>query len=534
MLAQAPLWLALAYRRAGRFVGELSRPVRAAIAGAVLAAALARWVLAPLRLVMLYVGYQHTAEAIALQPIPRYGAAGPALHHALLRVFPADHRTTLVAHAILGVAIVPLLAALAHSLHRRAATTMAAALLWALVPAFVAHDNSEAFTVPGLLAMVAGLVLLAEAVAERRPIALTGATALLSLAMMFRPELPILVVAGSVVVVLAIPSGLANASASVAWASPLVLAGAVLVAPHLAHVLASAAWLRSQDSLPTGSPSLGVSVLDPRLYPALLVPFAVLAAAPFGARGAVEGDLMARAARNALLLGLAALDFALTRLDLDPANILRVQVPGALFFALAAASGMDRAISLLAARFATSLARALAGCLVAATALSAIPCLRAAFQRTNEDEEEAFLRAAREALPAGDPMLVRLGYGDVEGALSGSPVHLYFPDYLFSPPATPRRVRDIVEWEHDPTDPHASFYLGVRCYTPERTDDRLDAPRPRSIPMRRACRDIMERWGDGEVLVRDAPNHGDLLGSRCYGDDTCQPMHLALVRLRHR
>jgi hypothetical protein len=532
LLAQAPLWLALAYRRAGSLAVELSRSARYALAGAVAAAAVARWVLAPLRLVMLYVGYQLTAQAIALQPIPRYGAGVPALHHVLLRLFPADHRTTLVAHAILGVAIVPLIAALAHAIHRRARTTVAAAYLWALIPAFVAHDDSEALTVPALFFMMAGLVLLAEAVAERRPLALTGAAALLSLAMMCRPELPILVPVASLAVVLGTPGGLAGARASLAWAAPLVLACAVLVAPHVAHVVESAALLRAQDSLPMGASSasvLGVSVLDPRLYPAMLLPLAAVALAPQG-----DPDGRARAVRNALLLSVAAVDFAVTRVDLDPANVLRVQVPGALFFALAAASGVDRALSLLEARFAARRAHALAGALVTATALSALPCFPAAFRRTNEDEEEAFVRTARAALPPGDPVLVRLGYGDVEGSLAGSPVHLYFPDYLFSPPGAPRRVRDIVEWERDPTAEGAYFYLGVRCYTPERAGDLPEEARRGAVPMRRACREIVDRWGDGAVVERDAQNHGDPLATGYYGGDTSRPMHLALIRLRHR
>src|SRR5262249_55250286 len=107
LLAQAPLWLLLACRRVFRLVAELPRSARLALLGATVAGAIARWILAPLRLVMLYVGYQLTAQAAALQPIPRYGAGVFAFDHVLLRLFGVDHAVVLRAHAMLGVALVP-------------------------------------------------------------------------------------------------------------------------------------------------------------------------------------------------------------------------------------------------------------------------------------------------------------------------------------------------------------------------------------------------------------------------------------------
>lgn len=532
LLAQAPLWIFLAYRRALKLFGELSRAARLALLGAVIAAAIVRWALAPLRLVMLYIGYQLTAQALTLQPIPRYGAGVPAFHHLLLRAFAADHTTILRAHAFLGVALVPLVAALAHALHRRARTTVAAAFLWALVPAFIAHDASEAVTVPILLVAVAGLVLLAEALTEMRPVVLTGAAALLGLAMIGRPEMPILVPIAAVAVAAALPE--ARRRWAVSGVALLVVALAVLVVPHLAHVYASARLLASQDSLPMGryaSSFMRVGVLDPRLYPIALVPLALLAVLPW--RGREDEP---RWWRSLILLGVAAVDFALTRVDLDPANILRVQVPGGLFYALVVAAGIDRVLSLplpaLRARLRPPL---LAAALGAVIALTAVPCLSAAFQRTNEDEEESFLRAARAALPGDGHLLVRLGYGDIEGSLSGAPVHLYFPDYLFSPPGRDRRVRDIVEWERDPTHPEAYFYLGVRCYTPEHSfDTGPNWQAPGVVPMRGACRRMLDGYAGETVLTREAPSHGDPVRTGYYGSDPRGTMRLGLIKLRAR
>jgi hypothetical protein len=240
--------------------------------------------------------------------------------------------------------------------------------------------------------------------------------------------------------------------------------------------------------------------------------------------------LVSRGRRSLLLLGVAAVDFAVTQIDLDPANILRVQVPGALFYALVAAAGIDRALD-----WPVSTRRARSAVLAGVIALSAIPCLRAAFQRTNEDEEESFLRAARAALPSSGVQLVRLGYGDIEGSRSGAPVHLYFPDYLFSPPGRDRAVRDIVEWERDPTHPEAYFYLGVRCYTPEQAfDDHPGWTAPEVVPMRSACRRIMEAFAGETVLEREVPSHGDPVRTGYYGSAAGRPMRLAVVKLRPR
>ena len=81
------------------------------------------------------------------------------------------------------------------------------------------------------------------------------------------------------------------------WALPrlalLLPATVLLCVPHLVHVLESAAMLRAQDSLPMGrytTSFIHVSVLDPQLYPALLWPFALLAALPFVSTRPAEGE----------------------------------------------------------------------------------------------------------------------------------------------------------------------------------------------------------------------------------------------------
>ncbi len=519
LVAQSPLWLILAYRRALAQLARLPRRARLGVFAAVVVAVVVRWVVAPLRLVVLYIGYQLTAQELTLQPLPRYGAAVAVFHHALLRAFAPDHLTTLWAHAILGVLLVPLVAALVHSCARRPVAAVAAAFLWALVPAFIAHDNSEANTVPLLFWMVSGLVLWLDARDRGGWLSLGGSAALLALAVVGRPEFPLLVPAA--VVALALGSG-RRSRLPIGAILPLVVATALLAIPHVVHVGESAALLAARDSLPMGHSLLGTNragVLDASLYPFALVPFALAAVVLPGSRRAA-----------ALLLLVATLGLVLTWVDLDPANILRVQVPGALFYALAVAIGMASAAEIARRRLARPRAR---GLVAAGTglllALSVIPCLPTAFGRTNEDEEEAFLREATRSLPAGDLQLVRLGYGDVRGSLSGSPVHLYFPDYLFAPPGSGRTVRDIADWLRDQSHPAAYLVVGTRCYTPERPYSPNTAPEV--VPLRDACKEALGHTTD-VVLERVVPSHGDPVRTGFYGTAKGRPMRLGLYRLR--
>jgi hypothetical protein len=519
LVAQSPLWLLLAFRRAATHLAALPRRARFGVLGAVVAAIVVRWALAPLRLVVLYLGYHFTSNELTLEPLPRYGAAVAVFHHLLLGAFAPDHLTILHAHSLLGVLMIPLVAALAQAYARRPGVAVAAALLWGLVPAFIAHDNSEANTVPLLLWMVAGLLLWVDALDRGGSLSLVGGAALLALAVVGRPEFPLLVPAA--VVAFALGRGRAS-RIPISAILPLAMATALLAIPHLVHVGESAALLVARDSLPmSGHSQLGnrAGVLDASLYPFALVPFALAALVLPGARRAA-----------AFLLAVATLGIVLTWVDIDPANILRVQVPGALFYALAVALGMVSAFQLACRRLARPRHRALAlGGAALILGLSVIPCLPAAFARTNEDEEESFLREALRALPAGELQLVRLGYGDVRSTLSGSPVHLYFPDYLFAPRGSGRTVRDLGDWLRDPARPAAYLYLGTRCYTPEHPFFRGEAPDV--VPLREACREILDHHTSGVVLERIVKSHGDPTRTGFYGTAVDRPVRLGLYRL---
>jgi hypothetical protein len=288
------------------------------------------------------------------------------------------------------------------------------------------------------------------------------------------------------------------------------------VLPHLVHVFESASLLVARASLPAGRYAERfnpLGMLDASLYPAALWPFPPLAL------------LFPSTRRPALaLLALGALAVGLTLLDLDPANLLRVQVPAGLCWALAAALGIAAAVELLSSMHARI---TLVAIIAASICITAIPCIRTIWRPTNEDEEERFLRAALAALPSRPVELVRLGYGDTVGA-GGSPVHLYFPDYLARHRGA--AVRDVAEWLRAPAPGESYFYLGVRCYTPETPFAPSSAPA--RVEMRPACRALLERPGAEPVLERSVDNRGDPLHTGFYGLDPHEHLRLALYRLR--
>jgi hypothetical protein len=523
LMLQMPLWLGLAFGTSVRSLRALPAQPRRAVIAATLAAAVVRWLIAPHRLVSLYVGYQLTAQAIALHPLPRYGAATALFHHLFLRAIAPDHRVILWLHSVLGVLLVPFVATMASAAFDRAKDRpyvgVAAAWIWALLPPVIAHDNSEANSVPLLLWCAAGLVLWFDGVCRQDASRLTGGAALLALAMLGRPELSVLVPAAAIVfAAFAITTG-RSARAAIVWlaraSAPLLAAIAALSLPHLAHVSEGAAVLARFGSLPLGHApvDMPIGLADPALYPVLLVPIALLGAS--SPRATCKAGLA--------LLALAGLDVLLTRIDLDRANILRVQVPGALFYVLVAGAGFERAATL-----ATRFRRARAAIVVAlgvAVAASAIRPMRTAFRPTNEDLEEAFVREVRAALPPGPLDLVRLGYADREEGAAGSPAHLYFPDYLFASPD--RRVTDISDWERagEQNRRAAFFYLGVRCYTPERPW----ASRARG-ELRPVCARFLSTHRLTPMLERTVMGRGDPFHTQYYPDPPT-PMRLALYRI---
>lgn len=508
-----------AYRRLGRvFETPLERRV---LGGAVAAAAVARWFVAPKWLVTMYIGYLQTEQAIELQADSHYGLGSQALYHALFALLPHDHATVMWANAVIGVATVPLVAGLCARLFSDRRVGLVLAWLVALTPLFVKNDASEANQVPALWSLFGGLLLLEAYVVDRERRVLAAATVLLAFAAIGRPELPVLVGA-SIVAVVVIAGRRPD--------RPMLVAGLMLglmAVPHMVHVQRAAARLAQVGGLDTWHaggvlPGLARSLggmntlLKPTLYPAALTGLAAFAML----RGA--GPMRSRAV--VALLSLAAI--ALYGLDLCVANMARVHVPGALFATMLAASG---AVGLVSIPWMGARSQAFSMLVAAVFGASAVPSIRRLWAPTNEQAEEEFLREAIASLPVERPFtLVRPALVDRNTAdPNSSQTHHHFPDYLARSGALRGRPASITDWLQD-SDPgeEAYFVRNMRCYALLRSDG---VPAPHGDNLQPACAKLLERFDLEPVYEVQVPNRGDVWLAY-YGD--APALTLGLYRIR--
>ena len=516
------LWcLPLATWRSLRAVDRASRRW---ILAAVVAAAAVRWLIAPLELAMIFIGYKQTEHALQVLPISHYGVGASAFYHALFAALPVSHRTMMAVNAVVGVATLPLVAGWAARLARRPRAGAFAAWLVALIPLFVRLDCSEANHVPALWWLLGGLVLLQGWAEEGRRRELLAAVPLLALAAIARPEMPALVVAFGAVTLIAARPPWRRVRQPVAGAA--ALAWLALCLPHLWHVAHVVAWMEGgrglpgmQQSMPAWSfaQHLGYALLRedvalrPGLFPAGITALALLSPLIAG-RG--------RRVIAAALLVAAALVLLVYVVDLDEANLARVQVPGALLVTVAAA------LSLAAARRPRWLGAALA---IAALATAA-PSVERLWAPTNEEAEEALIAEALDALPAGDEPFTLVRLSDADRRTGARDLtHYYFPDYLVRPPARAGLLRGVGDFLAAPETASPTWYLqSYRCYARYRLPE---VPAPAGADEHPRCRAMRERFDLEPVFEREATNHGDVW-IEYYGD--APRLRVGLYRVRGR
>lgn len=514
----------------GGAFSDLARRERLVLAGAVAVAALLRWVVAPHEMVTAFVGFKLTEHAIALLPVPHYGIGGTALYHAVFTVFPADHATIIATNAVLGVLAVPLAASWAGAVLADRRAGLVAGWLVATVPLLVRNDTSDALQVPLIVALLGGGALLARSARARW--AGLPAVPLLVLAGITRPEGALLV--AIVVAVTLLATG---------GRRFLVLSGALVAAalvPHLLHCWNAVEALRAQGGLPgydpaelTALPSTLLArdvLLRPRSFP---VGLTVLSAVALVLRGPGRRRVDVALAAGALLA------VGVTAVDLDEANIERVQTPAAVLALVLAAGGASRLAGLVrrrAAPVSTSItAAALAtgaptvSHLFAAAALATgAPSVPHLFAASNEATEERLIRAALAALPAGPFTLLRLGEDDRRLDDPGA-THVHFPDYLFRPPVREGSLRSFSSFLADPDRSQPTYvFWGMRCYARFRT---RGTPAPHGTDLHPICSALRGQHHLVPVVEWDATNHGDVRLA-LYGD--APVLRVGLYRITDR
>ena len=465
-----------------------------------------------MRLVMVFKGYALTTAAADLVAVPRYGAGGLVLHRAVLGLVGVDHVNLVALHTILGVfGAVALIALLARFRPARGAVGVAALLL-ALTPLLIKDHRSESLLVLTTAALWPAALLWDRWLLERGRLDGLGATLLVALAAMTRPEMvviaPLLLAA-----LLWVRGGLPRARWL--WVLPLLALYAALVTPHTLHIVAATAEQAASGALPAMEGALlerllrgGVfygAIFEPSLFPLLAT---ALAAAALLLRPSADGAADRRLAWALWLV--AGVWMVVVRVDMPRTSIPRLHAPAAALICLAAGLGAANLLQrpdLLGLRVPRRLlALGLALGLLASAAGTVAPLWRT----TNEDEAEAFLRLAMAALPEAQVCLLRL---DGEDEPPPGKVHRDFPDYLALPPVRNDRLFGLAGWQRAGRPECAGgvwFVHGLRCYA------RADGQRPEGGAKARddagpiaACAGLLQDGPWQTVLQRDVPNHGD-------------------------
>lgn len=476
-----------------------------------LAAAIARWAIAPLWLTMVFIGYRMTETAIQLVPISHYGIGASALYHACFAFLPLDHRSMMLVNSVIGVFALPIHASLALELlqNKRQATIFA--WLNALLPLLIQLDNSEANHVPTLWWLSAGLLLLVQHAKTQKLSTLAAALVPLTLAMISRPEMLLLApILAFLTLRMTQPPPLQLNFLRHKPTLLLLWLAVLLLLPQILHVVSNDTALLPSPMALLGRMPLVLTqsnvLLHPTLFPLGLLLFATFAMWQKQVRPI--GYMVI-----ACLLAVAP--------DIDRGNMARVQAPAALFACMLAAAGLD-----VFWQHNKPKVRALGvGLFLISVSITALYLWR----HTNEQTEESFIRQVQIQLPKGPYTLVRLGSDDRVPKLVGreSTTQLHFPDYLFAPPTGQARIVSISAWLERPDRSVAAyFYAGVRCYAHWRPDG---VPAPHGSNEHPACARMRKDAKMVPILQTEVQNDGDVWLNH-YGD--AKTLKLGLFRVQ--
>lgn len=457
LLLLALLLLPLVFGAAWRaLLADLGRPERVALA-VIAALVLAANLLAPTHLVTVFHGYGTVVEAASLRPVPKYGAGSTVLYGPLLRLLGADVRVIVATNIALGLASVPLLAAIARRLGGRPLAGVIGLALVGLSAALVSDRLSESTLVPARFWLACAVVALdawlrrgASGGGKLARAALPASVVVYSaLAMSSRPELaPLLALTGAAIV--AANGGLRGRAGSAAL---LVAAVAVLLLPRGLTLLAWLPHAAQRGDLPGAQEAWGAllaqgfvernALISPWIFSITITGLAALAPLldPRPLR-------LARALAAIAVAGVIAVSFA----DLPAVSIPRVQAPAMEWACVLAAGSIAW---LLAERRLFSVA--VGGVVLVLALMPRTEAVRFLWAPTNAQEFEAWWRRAAPKVPATSAprCYVALGMSDQPR----DAVFRHTPLYELSPLSpTPGRVLSIGSFLQD-----GDWLLEGRC-----------------------------------------------------------------------
>jgi len=562
--AQAPAWLltsaaglyvlgllglaALVWLCARKLAGWAPATL-AGLAAILLASALVRFLVVPFALVKVGMFHPLMDSAVGLSWLPRYGAGGPVLYHALFLLFPVHTDTVLRFHAVLSLLCVVPMVLLARDLLRLgdAASLLLAAML-ALTPVFLRDGNSESMLVPAMLFLAGGLLLVREAKGVLLPLA---GIPLLALAPYLRPELLLMVPALAAVFLLPdlqrAGRGQRLAVTAGAWIMLVVPAAIFALLATVGEVekgeilLSRLSPVRVLDGL-----VLLNLVLRPSLFPAA-IPLLALASVALSIH---QGTW----ARRVGLLAVALSWIALYSLDMNEDSMLRLHVPAAMLLVMLAADGAQGVLHLFRRKLGgvdpaptpvRVLVPAAAALLWAGAAVPTVPNL---FAPTDTVIQDAIFLAAMEKLPAEDVDIVVLGGEDaprhalspeslgraLENQIAFSPVHRHYPVWRISPPWRNDRVLPISAYR---AQGHANrrtfFFLSAQCYATRdaRGEDEWDVTLDPYRSIHPACRFVLTHNKLVPVHVQWTPHFPERSAAFQWYPDGLEGMTLGLFEI---
>ena len=530
LLALALPFLGLALTDAlRRLVGQDDRARWLTLSG--LTAGLVLRLIAPARLVMIYMGYRMSQSVADFALVPKYGAATFSLYRLAFGLFGPDHVVLVAINTVAGLLILPLAAGLLRRAQAGGWAIAAATWLIACAPLFIQDHRSESLLVPATLFLLGALTLWDLALTERKPWPLVGAAALAALAITSRPALALITPLALVAWWWA-RAGQRHLPPR-RWLVVATVATAATVTPHLIHLLGATTQQQAAGALPQLAEGLGGRVAYGLLFRDAL--FDLQFFSPLITALGLAAPLLAAPRQRRLALALlvvAVAWIAPSYVDLPTTSIPRLHAPAALLVSLAAAlaiGGAERRARRWLGRRASAVP--VAALLIAlASCLPSVPSL---WGRTNEDEEARLLDRVRAALPERPVCLIRL---DERDDPPPDKTHRYMPDYWFAPPHRDDQVlgiRAFEEGEARACPGGRFFFLGLRCYArydgrEARSVERVITPRwtldPREAsvsyerpgmparalpPMLAACRRVLDDHALEPVFEEEIVNHGD-------------------------
>jgi hypothetical protein len=457
-------------------------------------------ILAPHRMVMVFMGYNIVESAISLENLPRYGASALVLYHLFMKIFPADHVSVLWLNSIIGTFNIVLTVFILRCFLKAFSSGIFLAGMLSLTPVFIRDHNSESILVPAMFFLLTSVFLLQNHLKYRKNSYLAGSLTSLVLASLARPELMLLapltwvffltekpVLKGSIRILflISMPFFLIYMLNALRLFFVMQREMAFVNFPDMEFysMLSSFVSLLSDRNL----------VFNPDVFPVMTVilAFTALIISP-------------ERTRVLRLIILSVLFSGIYFMDFNEESMLRLHIPEAVFITMAASTGLSGIAGKLK-KANISLILILSVLWIVSAAFTA----NKTFMSSNSDEEDVFFREAVSRLPDEPVLFVRLGYGDIPEFYDGldiyssshghtGRVHRFYPDYLINARGRNDRILNIRIFEiENRWDMPVYFYLGMRCYAYH------------SLPMHPQCEKMLKQYRAVPVITKQVINHGE-------------------------